>query len=70
MIKLEPLTGRHKRSAFDCGAAALNAWLKQTALQHQDKGISRTFVAVPADQKAVQACAQSGVTDRHIGSIP
>lgn len=69
MIKLEPLTGRHKRSAFDCGAAALNAWLKQTALQHQDKGISRTFVAVPTDQNAVQACAQSGYQDVNEASI-
>jgi GNAT superfamily N-acetyltransferase len=63
MIKLEPLTGHHNRSAFDCGSVALNAWLKQTALQHQGKGISRTFVAVPADQDAIQACAQSGYLD-------
>ncbi len=49
MIKLEPLTGHHDRSRFDCGIAALNQWLKQTALQHHTKGISRTFVAVPAD---------------------
>jgi GNAT superfamily N-acetyltransferase len=63
MIKLEPLTGHHNRSAFDCGTAALNAWLKQTALQHQGKGISRTFVAVAADQDAVQACIRSGYQD-------
>ena len=40
MIKLEPLTGRHERKAFDCGVAPLNTWLTQTALQHQSKGIS------------------------------
>jgi len=27
--------------------------LRQTAWQHQTKGISRTFVATPADQQAV-----------------
>lgn len=69
MIKLEPLTGHHNRSAFDCGTAALNAWLKQTALQHQGKGISRTFVAVAADQDAVQACIRSGYQDVTAASI-
>jgi ribosomal protein S18 acetylase RimI-like enzyme len=49
MIKLEPLAGHHNRNLFDCGVAPLNTWLKQTALQHQTKGISRTFVAVPED---------------------
>ena len=51
MIRLEPLTGHHDRSGFDCGVQALNLWLRQTALQHQGKGISRTFVAVPAGAK-------------------
>ena len=49
MIQLEALTGHHARSAFDCGAEPLNRWLAQTALQHQTKGISRTFVAVNVD---------------------
>jgi GNAT superfamily N-acetyltransferase len=48
MIQLEPLTGHHNRKSFDCGVPALNAWLAKTALQHQQKGISRTFVAVPS----------------------
>lgn len=49
MIRLEPLTGHHGRNRFNCSAEALNVWLKQTALQHQAKGISRTFVAVPCE---------------------
>lgn len=69
MIKLEALTGRHGRNAFDCGTPPLNAWLKQTALQHQSKGISRTFVAVPADQNAVQAYGQLGYSEVGIASI-
>ncbi|MFZ5488574.1 GNAT family N-acetyltransferase [Thiomonas sp.] len=60
MIRLEPLTGRHDRNGFDCGVEVLNVWLKQTALQHQGKGISRSFVAVPADESAVQSWAKSG----------
>jgi len=62
MIRLEPLTGHHDRNRFDCGVEVLNVWLKQTAIQHQRKGISRTFVAVPADEAAVQLWAQTAYT--------
>ena len=66
MIRLEPLTGRHDRSGFDCGVDPLNVWLRQTALQHQGKGISRTFVAVPRDEPALNAYRRAGCGD--IGS--
>ena len=65
MIKLEPLAGHHNRKAFDCSVPALNAWLAQTAWQHQGKGISRTFVAVPADAQAAGAYQHLGYD--HIG---
>jgi predicted N-acetyltransferase YhbS len=35
---------------FDCGNEALNQFLKQTARQHIQKGISRTFVLVDTEQ--------------------
>lgn len=57
MIRLEPLTGHHDRSHFACGVAALDVWLRQTALQHQGKGVSRSFVAVAADAAAVRVHA-------------
>jgi ribosomal protein S18 acetylase RimI-like enzyme len=62
MIKLEPLTGHHDRNGFDCGVEALDIWLRQTALQHQGKGISRTFVAIPADASVVRSWAPAGYT--------
>jgi len=34
--------------------------LKHTALQHQGKGISRTFVAVPADDTVIDSWGQAG----------
>lgn len=49
-MKILVLTGSHDRNGFDCGVEALNLWLRQTAMQHQTKGISRTFVAVPQDE--------------------
>lgn len=69
MIKLEPLAGRHNRKNFDCGVESLNVWLAQMALQHQGKGISRTFVAVANDDVAAQEQRASGYTDVDGASI-
>jgi GNAT superfamily N-acetyltransferase len=69
MIKLEPLAGHHNRNEFDCGVAALNNWLRQTALQHQNKGISRTFVAVPFDVQVIQQYHALGYGDVGVVSI-
>jgi len=44
-MKILPLTGNHNRAGFDCGRAELSNWLHQIARQHQDKGLSKTFVA-------------------------
>ena len=49
MLSIQPLTGRHDRSAFESGSAQLDVWLRQTAQQHQRRGISKTFVAVADD---------------------
>jgi len=39
-----PLERHHERTRFDCGVPELNTFLKATARQHSQKGISRTFV--------------------------
>lgn len=44
MPEIVTLTRKHDRSGFDCGVPELNSFLKATARQHSDKGISRTFV--------------------------
>lgn len=46
MLKIEELSRKHNRAQFDCGAPALNQYLKKTARQHIVKGISKTFVLV------------------------
>jgi GNAT superfamily N-acetyltransferase len=46
MMRVRALTGDHDRQRFDCGRPELNDWLRQVARQHQEKGLSRTFVAV------------------------
>jgi ribosomal protein S18 acetylase RimI-like enzyme len=47
--KLEPLAKTHDRAGFDCGSEPLNSFLKQTARQHAERGISRTYVLVEGD---------------------
>lgn len=47
------LTGRHDRQGFDCGRTELNGWLQKMARQHQEKGLSKTFVAVLEEAPAV-----------------
>ena len=46
MMRVLPLTGSHDRQEFDCSRRELNDWLRQVARQHQDKGLSKTFVAI------------------------
>lgn len=46
MKSVELLDRSHDREQFDCGNEALNQFLKQTARQHVQKGISRTFVLI------------------------
>ena len=41
---IELLDKTHNRASFDCGNEYLNRYLQQTARQHNQKGISRTFV--------------------------
>jgi len=45
-LKIETLTRDHNRAAFDYGNDELNRFLRNTARQHIEKGISRTFVPV------------------------
>jgi ribosomal protein S18 acetylase RimI-like enzyme len=47
--RIESLAKSHDRDGFDCGNEPLDLFLKQTARQHADRGISRTFVLVNDD---------------------
>ncbi|MEG2805382.1 GNAT family N-acetyltransferase [Stenotrophomonas sp.] len=43
-VQVEPLSGSHDVSDFDCGNESLSTWLKQHARQGDSKGSSRTHV--------------------------
>ncbi len=49
MKRIELLTKDHDRELFDCGEIALNQFLQRTARQHNQKGLSRTFVLVDSE---------------------
>jgi GNAT superfamily N-acetyltransferase len=46
VLRVEELSSGHDRGGFNCGELPLDDYLKKTARQHADKGISRTFVLV------------------------
>lgn len=60
-MQVLPLTGNHDRQGFDCGSQALNDWLHQVARQHQDKGLSRTFVAI-REEAPTRICGYYALT--------
>ena len=45
MITIEPL-GKHERSAFSCGVAALDEWFHSRASQDERRNVARVFVAI------------------------
>jgi GNAT superfamily N-acetyltransferase len=60
-MQVLPLTGNHEREGFDCGRQELNDWLRQVARQHQDKGLSKTFVAT-AEEMPNRICGYYALT--------
>jgi ribosomal protein S18 acetylase RimI-like enzyme len=61
MMQVRALAGDHDRQGFDCGRQALNDWLRQVARQHQDKGLSKTFVAV-REEAPTRICGYYALT--------
>ncbi len=60
-MRVLPLAGSHDRQAFDCGRQDLNDWLRQVARQHQDRGLSKTFVAV-REEEPTRICGYYALT--------
>ena len=52
-ITVEPLGRQHDRTAFHCGAEALDRYLKQQARQDADKRVAAPFVAVRPPETVV-----------------
>jgi ribosomal protein S18 acetylase RimI-like enzyme len=50
---IQSLSDRHERDRFDCGEPPLNDYLRRYARQNQERGVSRTFVALPEGEQVV-----------------
>lgn len=48
-VTIQPLARTHDRSAFSCGQADLDAWLRRQAGQDERRNVARVFVAVDDD---------------------
>ncbi|WP_298292973.1 GNAT family N-acetyltransferase [Thiomonas sp.] len=69
-MRILPFAGSHDRRGFDCGRQELNDWLRQVARQHQDKGLSKTFVAIREEEPAricgYYALTLAALENRHL----
>ncbi len=58
-----PLTAAHDLSAFDCGEAVLNDWLRHRALKNESR-FSRTYVVCEGDHVIAYFCISAGAVER------
>lgn len=56
---IEPLSERHNREDFDCGAKPLNRYLKRQASQDARRNIASVYIAAPEDTSTL-TCAVAG----------
>lgn len=52
MNRIELLSKEHDRESFDCGNENLNLFLRQISRQHNEKGISKTYVLVDENSRS------------------
>ena len=60
----ERLTADHDVSSFDCGEAELNEWLRRRAIENEEQGGSRTYVACVGLRAVGFYCLANGAVMR------
>jgi GNAT superfamily N-acetyltransferase len=58
-----PIAAHHILTEFDCGAQALNDWLKHRALKNESR-FSRTYVVCHDNRVAAYFCLSAGAVER------
>ena len=70
-LKIENLAPSHNRAAFDCGIQELNQYLRNTARQHIEKGVSRTFVLVDdSNPSEILGFFAPAACETHVEKLP
>ncbi len=49
-MRIEPLTREHNRKIFDCGDEEVTRFLREKALQDQERDLSRTMVLIDSSE--------------------
>lgn len=62
---IEKLSREHDLSAFDCGTATLNEWLRKYAWTNQQADSAKTYVAVEGDRIAGYYALTTGSVHKH-----
>lgn len=74
--KIEPLSARHDRRDFSCGAEALDEYLRRYARQHAAANISRSYVAAEGAairgyySLAMSAIRRDNLPEKVLGRFP
>ena len=71
MLKIKALKKNHDRAEFDCGTDELNKYLRRTARQHLDKGMSRTFALIDDNRPTkIIGYYTFGACEIHVEKLP
>ena len=71
MLKIKALKKNHDRAEFDCGNDEINEYLRRTARQHLDKGMSRSFVIIDDDSPTkIIGYYTLAACDIHVEKLP
>lgn len=71
MLIVRPLDASHDRASYDCGVIALNDFLRTTARQHREKGLSNSFVLLDEDaQHSILGFFTLSFLEVDIASLP
>ncbi|MFO0799465.1 MAG: GNAT family N-acetyltransferase [Gemmataceae bacterium] len=65
-----PLERDHDRAAFSCGQPSLDRFLKESARQNQEKGVSRTFVLLRDEEPRVYGYHTLSAGEVHKDDLP
>ena len=69
-MDIERLGSQHVRATFDCGVAALDEFIRRYARQNDERGLSRTYVAVQSGTSEVRGYVTVRVGEVACADLP
>lgn len=69
-VDIKPLGRGHDRASFDCGEPALDEFFRRYARQNEERGISRTYVAMEQGSRRVVGFYTLAAGDVPVRDVP